>query len=68
MCGVYLPIPGFEQVVAVSPVKQDGCLPPHTAQEERPVHIRGNLIPEIIHRGQDAARGLPVKVQVKNHL
>jgi hypothetical protein len=59
---------GFKQMLVVGPVEHDGCLPPHTAQEEQHIHRLGYFIPEFGGRGQDATRRLPVFAQVKNYL
>jgi hypothetical protein len=68
MCDAYLLILDSKQMPIVSPVKHNGCPPPHTAQKNRHIQRPGDFIPEFVGRGQDAARGLSVVAEVKNYL
>jgi hypothetical protein len=54
-------------MLIVRPVEYDSCPPPHTAQEHRHIQRLGQLIPEFVGRGQDAARRLAVFAKVKNY-
>jgi hypothetical protein len=63
----YFPAPGFKQIPVVGPVKDAGCPPPHTVQEEHHIQRPGYFLPYLIRQGQNAARGLSVFAQMKDH-
>jgi hypothetical protein len=52
----------------VSPVKHNGCPPPHTAQEDRHIQRPWDFIPEFVGGRQDVARRLSVVAKLKNDL